>query len=356
MKTSTFIKLIALTIAVMMCAVTFTACALPGSSKAKYQEAYDKLEAGDYEAAYALFTELGDYKDAAKEAAYFRYIPTNHYVEYVSEEETDTITYTVTLNAQNLPATVVEEYGSGLKHTCAFTYNELGYVTRRECSDTEGTTTLYEATYDANGNLLHETRTDADGNVSEFDGTYNDQGQLLTVVTQNAPDYYDSYVCTYDAEGRESKGVYVYENETHVEEFTYDAQGKLLKKTWAIEGGEVYSIYDYQYDEKGRLHQILFTEDGEDGGYRKLTYNDKDQLITEHVFYTFGYEFTYNYEYDEQGSVIKMMYSHTELESGTYSDVTESSYKLVYLPFDYSEDEWQELCDSTQCWNSTHYY
>ena len=262
----------------------------------------------------------------------------------------------MTLNAQNLPATVVEEYGSGLKHTCTFTYNELGYVTRRECSDTEGTTTLYEATYDANGNLLHETRTDADGNVSEFDGTYNDQGQLLTVVTQNAPDYYDSYACTYDAEGRESKTVYVYNGETHIEESTYDAQGKLLKKTWAIEGGEVYSIYDYQYDEKGRLDKILFTEEGEDGGYRKLTYNDKDQLITEHVFYTFGYEFTYNYEYDAHGNVIKTTYSHTDLEDGTYSDVTESTYKLVYLPFDYDEDEWQELCDSTQCWNSTHYY
>ena len=355
MKKSTFTKLIALTIAVMMCAVTFTACALPGSSKAKYQEAYDKLEAGDYEAAYALFTELGDYKDAAKEAAYFRYIPTNHYVEYVSEEETDTITYTVTLNAQNLPATVVEEYGSGLKHTCTFTYNELGYVTRRECSDTEGTTTLYEATYDANGNLLHETRTDADGNVSEFDGTYNDQGQLLTVVTQNAPDYYDSYTCTYDAEGRESKFVYEYKDETIIEETTYNEAGEISKITWTTDGDgdDARTTYEYSYDEKGRLAEILFTENGEDSGFRRVTFNDKDQMITEHVFYTFGYEYTNNFEYDECGNVIRTTYTNPDSTIG--NDVTESEYKLVYIPFEYTEEEWVEICDSTQCQDLTHW-
>ena len=32
----------------------------------KYLAAFDKLDQGDYEGAYALFAELGDYKDAAK--------------------------------------------------------------------------------------------------------------------------------------------------------------------------------------------------------------------------------------------------------------------------------------------------
>lgn len=323
----------------------------------KYLKAYEMLEQKKYEEAYALFVELGDYKNAAKEAAYFRYMPISHYVEYTSEGEEETITYTVTLNDKNLLATVVEEYNTGLKHTCTFTYNEFGYVTRRECTDTESDTTLYEATYDANGNRLSETYTDEDGNVRRHDYTYNEKNQMIKDVSTDAfaSDYYSTYIATfeYDAEGREIKIVSKYENETIIEEFTYDAEGKLLKQTWAEDGVGVYSIYDYYYDEKGRPVEILFTEEGEDGGFRRVTFNDKDQMLTEHVYYTFGYEYIYNYEYDEHGNVIKAIYTNPDATVG--NDITESTYKFVYIPFEYTEQEWRDIFDATQCWDSTHW-
>ena len=372
MKTRKLIRLWAALLAMAVCASVFTACnggKDPGETieetseettqadprEEKYAEAYERLENGDYEAAYALFVELGDYKDAAKEAAYFRYMPVGHFDEYVMGEVRDAITYTVTLNDQNLPATVVEEYASGLKHTCTFTHNEFGYVTRRECSNTEGITTLYEATYDEKGNLLTEAITTGDGNVSRFDCTYNEQGQLVSVVTTNAPDYYKSYTCTYDEEGRVIHAVYVYEEDTYIEETVYDAAGNILKMTWITEDGEVDSIYDYKYDEKGRLVEVAFTENGEDGGFRRLTYNDKDQVIREHAYYSFGYEYTEDNEYDEHGNVIKVTYAQADTGDGAYNDVTVSTYKLVYLPFDFTEDEWEAICDSTQCWDSTHW-
>jgi hypothetical protein len=330
--------------------LTFAACAVSDPREEKYSEAHELLEKRDYEAAYALFTQLGDYKDAAKVAACFRYMPISHYVDYISEGDDETITYTVTLNDQNLPATVVEEYNTGLKHTCTITYNEFGLVTRRECSDTEGAKALYEATYDSKGNRLHETNTDADGAVSKFDYTYNEKDQLVRIVAVTPYEYYGSYTSTitYDAEGRESKIVYEYEDGNSIEEITYNEVGKILKQTW-YEDGEVYSIYDYYYDEKGRLRETLFTDDGEDGGFRKVTFNDKDQMLTEHVFYTFGYEYTNNYEYDEHGNVIKTTYINPDIEIG--SDVTESTYKLVYLPFEYTEEEWIAIYDATQCWD-----
>ena len=316
----------------------------------KYAEAYELLEKRDYEAAYALFVELGDYKNAAKEAENFRYMPIGHCVTYISEEDSETTyTYTVTLNDQNLPKTVVEECSTGLKHTCTFTYNEFGYVTRRECSDTEGATSLYEAVYDAKGNCLSETITDKDGNVSKFEYTYNEKGQKVKILTTNAPDYYLSYTIIYDEEGREIKVVYEYDYGNEVEEKTYNEAGKILKKTWAKEGGDVFLVYDYNYDEKGRLVEILFTEEGEDGGFRRVTFNDKDQMITEHVCYTFGYEYTNNYEYDEHGNVIKTTYINPDIEIG--SDITESTYKLVYLPFEYTEEEWEAIYDATLCWD-----
>lgn len=334
-------------------ALTLAACTKPDPREEQYAEAHALLERRDYEGAYALFTQLGDYKDAASVAACFRYMPTGHRVEYSDEEGTGTITYTVTLNDQNLPATVVEEYSTGKKHTCTFLHNAFGRVTRRECLDTEGVSTLYEATYDANGKLVSETCTDKDGNVSKFDYTYNEKGELSKIVTTNASDDYClSYTYTYDAQGREIKVAYENEDETTVEETTYNEAGKILKMTWAVEGGEVYSIYDYNYDEKGRLVEILFTEDGEDGGFRKVTLNDKDQILTEHVYYTFGYEYTNSYEYDEHGNVVKVIYTNPDGEIG--NDVTTSAYTLVYLPFEYTEKEWRELCDSTHCWDLTH--
>ena len=203
-----------------------------------YLKAFDLLEQKKYDEAYALFTQLGDYKDAAKEAAYFRYMPVRHFVDFTSEGNDETITYTVTLNDKNLLATVVEEYNTGSKHTCTFTYNEFGFVTRRECSDTEDGTALYEATYDAKGNRLSETITDMDGSVTQIDNTYNEKDQLVKAVTVSNSEYYVSSTATfeYDAEGREIKIITAYEDGTVTEEITYNEAGKILKMTWAEDG------------------------------------------------------------------------------------------------------------------------
>ena len=124
-----------------------------------------------------------------------------------------------------------------------------------------------------------------------------------------------------------------------IEETAYNESGKILKKSWSGDDGETYSVYDYKYDEKGRLVEILFTEEGEDVGFRKTTYNDKNQILTEQVCYAVGYEYTNVFEYDEQGNVIKTTYSDSDSEGRTYSDVIDSTYKLVYLPFEYSEED-----------------
>lgn len=333
-------------------ALTLAACTKADPREEKYAQAYELLENRDYEAAHSLFVELGDYKDAAKEAAYFHYMPVGHHVVCTSQDGEEIITYTVTLNDQNLPATVVEEYNTGYKHTCSYTYNERGLVIRQECSDTEGEKDVYEATFDANGNYLTETVTDKDGNVSKFDHMYNEKGQQVKVVATNNPDSYLSYTMAYDDQGREIEVVYEFEDENIIERTTYNEAGDILRKSWEVEGGEVYSIDDYHYDEKGRLVEILFTEDGEDGGYKKVTYNDKDQMITAHAVYADFYEHTNTYEYDEHGNLIKEIY--TTPSSEECDDVIESTYRLVYFPFEYTEKDWEKLFDTTQCMDVSH--
>ena len=316
----------------------------------RYEEACALLEKRDYESAYALFLDLGDYKDAQKQAEYFRYMPVSHYVECSPEEET--ITYTVTLNGSNLPETVVEEHSTGFKHTCSITYNEFGFITRRECSDTDGAKTAFEVTYDEKGNAVTEAITDKDGNVSRFDATYNEDGKVIKAVTTNAPDYYLSYTYTYDDAGREIKVVYEVEDGSCVDENVYNEEGNLLKNTWTDENGSV-TVTDYVYDEKGRLTDIIFTEDGESAGFRKATFNDEDQMVSEHIVYSVGVEYTNSYEYDEHGNQIKRTHSSKE-GTETYSEVIETEYKLVYLPFEYTEEEWMEIFDSTECVDWAH--
>jgi hypothetical protein len=147
------------------------------------------------------------------------------------------------------------------------------------------------------------------------------------------------------------KTVYEYDDGIQIEETTYNEAGKILKKSWAKDG-EIYSVDNYKYDEKGRLVEILFTEYGEDAGFRKMTYDDKDQMLTEHVLYADGYEYTCSYEYDDHGNVIKTTYDIANGEVG--DEVVESTYKLVYVPYEYSENDWMNICDSTQCWDWSH--
>ena len=354
MKARKLTRILSTVLSLAICTAVFSSCNADKREE-KYKEAYELLASRNYDAAYALFVELGDYKDAAKEAAYFRYIPAGYKVDYADGEEMGTTIYTVTLNEQNLPATVNKKYSDGFEHTCNITYNAFGHMARRECTDTDGTTTLYEATYDANGNLLNETLTDTDGSVSEFNYTYDEKNRCIKLVTTNAPDYYLSYENTYDDEGRVIRMVCEYEDGVDVEEITYNVAGDILTDIW-LNNGEVYSTYEYSYDENGRFVEMTFTRAGEDTVYRKTaSYNDKGQKTTEHGIYTDEYEYTYNYEYDENGNAIKTTYTDTDNEGNEYSDVTETAYKLVYLPYEYTEDEWGELCDATQCWDTKHY-
>ena len=100
MNTKRFIKLLALSIAAIMCTSAFTACSLGNASK--YRQAFELTEQGDYESAYALFTELGDYKDAAEEAAKFRYVPIKETAEFISPEGTRIENLVISLNENNL--------------------------------------------------------------------------------------------------------------------------------------------------------------------------------------------------------------------------------------------------------------
>jgi ketosteroid isomerase-like protein len=320
--------------------------------EAMYEEAFALIGEKDYESAYALFVELGDYKDAAQQAAYFRYIPTYHYEYYTLLGEEVIVTYSVTLNEWNLPAVVVETYVSGEINTCTYTYNDFGKVTRRECVDEEGATILYVAEYDENGNLIAETVNNAFDEVSRFEYTYNELGQCVRCDVETENDwYYNYYAITYDEEGREIKIVYAYDDSNAIEEAVYDEEGRILKTVSYSDDSEERSENLHYYDENGRLIKVVFMFAGEELGYREISYDENGNMIKDRVCYDYGYDHTNEYEYDENGNAIKSTACVTGEEE---KDYTLSEYAFVYIPRSFTEKEWDNVEESIFCYDPPH--
>ena len=77
--------------------------------EAKYNQALALIESGDYASAYALFKELGDYKDSATHLGCFYYVATAS----TYEEEGDSREVTISYNEDNLPSVIVEKCDNG---------------------------------------------------------------------------------------------------------------------------------------------------------------------------------------------------------------------------------------------------
>ena len=138
MNTNRWIKMLALLIAALMCTSALTACSLGNASK--YRQALELTEQGDYEAAYALFNELGDYKDAAEEAAKFHYIPIKETAQLISPDGTRIENLVISLNENNLPYQCIKTGENGYQHTCLYSYTAGNQLMKITCSATDGTT------------------------------------------------------------------------------------------------------------------------------------------------------------------------------------------------------------------------
>ena len=324
MKTKRFGKISAFLIAVVMCAASFTACA--GNKEAKYLEAFDKLEQRDYEAAYSLFVELGNYKDAEKEVAKFHYAPINHIDKDILEEGTETTTTTFFYDENNLISRYViesEEYGS---ETGICTYDEHGRLTSISSKSEDGFEIKREYSYAADGNLIKEITTYSDGYFYSYENSFDEDGIRTKVVFED-PEGKMPYDCIHNEDGQISKFI--------------------LKD----DGGNVVSIEEYFYDENGQNVKIDCTKNGEIDSFYDFTYNEAGHLIREyHEDKGEGEEedFSYTSEYtnDEHGNIIK---DHTKYNDNT-EWIRESSFKLVYVPFEYSEEDWKDLIDDAVIW------
>ena len=334
----------------VMCISAFTACSSADTSakdnEAKYLEAFELTEKGDYEAAYALFTELGDYKDAVKEAAKFHYAPEKYNVEYIETEGSRTETINLSYNENNLPSQCVRTSGDGYQHTCTFTYDENGRLAKISCLDTDGLTEEYDCFYDQKGNLIKTTYRYTDGVVETYEYTYNENGDQTKMVVSDTTGYYFSQENFYDADGKQINAVIISDNETYTHDYVYDADGNVMKIISKDESGNELIVDDYFYDEKGRHIKTTYIEADTITGFLEYTYNDADQILSERYEYGEDEVYTFFYTYDGNGTVVEIR----EEEIDNYVVICKAVNKLVYVPFEYSKEEWQRLIDTTKDW------
>lgn len=348
MNTKMTTKLLAFFLAAIMCALSLAACSkrtpaddsVVDEQETKYLEAYDKLERGEYTSAYELFVELGDYKDAAEEAARFRYVPVSCIGKYSGEGAMPNETTTVTLNENNLPAKCLISYDNGTQHTCTYFYNENGKLTSIFCTDPEGELEMFEAVYRADGKLEKETYRYFSGYCYTHEYTYDDQGLEIKSTASDTDGWRTVSAYSYDDNGNMIKTEVESNDNVFSREYVYDSNNRRTKVIERDADGNISCTDDYLYNEQGKLLKITCTENGEVTDITEYTYDEKGRLLSDiYRDTTDGYVHSNEYTYTADGRTEKLLVKMP----GVFEDTQDLSHKLVYVPFEYTDDEWDNI-------------
>ena len=326
-------KLIAILLA-LMCALPLTGCLKIGNSEENSNTGADVkteeidvselgpidrlIREGKYaEAWYELYmlAENGD-EDARERLLDFHIVPAKDHTSY----------YRSSISSMN-------DY----HHKFEYTYDDHGNVTSQSSGSGDISNMLdknefslkqkytMNNVYDANGRLIRQEYVfTANGNVTkEYDYTYSSDGRLLKIVFKQPRETDVVTEYTYDEAGNLIKTV-----ETSAEEVVtveYDGRGNIKKEeTVTSDGGKI--TQTYTYDERG--NKIRFEYAGGDAlWFNEYTYDDNGKLIKKVCTPTDGHIVIseYTYIYDEAGRLIKR--TRTEEAEG---EKTERVYEYIY--------------------------
>ena len=297
--------------------VVMTALCLSACNSRKYDDAFELINNGDYDAAFEIFSELGDYKNAREELENFYYVPTKIVVIAENSEKDEIGDMTVSYNENNLPSRVIVSNNTQnaiIYYSC----DEKGNIVKIVQTSPAGDKSTYEYIYDSNNNCIKTVFTDSEGNKSITDSIFDENGRVVRRASThpNTGDdtiYYNDYI--YDEIGNlikqvssNSKGN---SNDSYTD-YTYDAKGNLIKKVWNVTD-DVKEIEEYTYDENGNL-------------------------LKQEKTYISGSKSVYEYKYDEKGNLIEKNVT----DSNGEKQILELTYKLVYTKIDFSFESFLE--------------
>ena len=170
---------------------------------------------------------------------------------------------------------------------------------------------------------------------------YDEHNFPLQITFTNGDENY-IYDYDYDDKGNLLKEIYTdYDGSKSITDYTYDTNGNCIKEVYTYSDGDKY-IYDYTYDTNGNLIKEVYTRDDGAKEVSDYTYDTNGNLIKEIYTDYDGDKSIYDYTYDDHGNLIKEAYSEVEFDY-EYSLTLETEYKLVYIPVELSEEQFEEM-------------
>ena len=310
-----------------------------------YEQAFEWIKKGEYEAAYALFVKLGDYKDAKAQIANFRYVPTQNVIAFVDNGEEKSKVVTIFYGENGLPTHCTEVVNDGYTHTCTFTQNQFGQVISINCTDSEGNAESCDYIYDKNGNRVREFAVYDDGDIYIYRTYYNEDGMLTKQISQALGGFYYEEQSIYDENGRETQTIIITESETFTTVNSFDENGNRTKTVeYDLDGNEA-GVSEYFYDENGNTVKITYVTPDGYSSFLESAFDENGRKTFEH--YKDGeYTYTYRYTYDASGNCTQASYSN----SSPYESESEIVYKLVYIPDEYSAWDSAEFIETIVDW------
>lgn len=232
------------------------------------------------------------------------------YKKYISasEELTEETDYFYNRAGQLIRA---EGFGCGdwdvrVDYLREYSYDDAGNMTHEQTyQDGE---LFEEYYYDAIGNLTEEFRYYGGGYDIHTVYTYTEDGKLLSNYTERGGELYSGWDYFYDESGRIvreerftiSDGV----RKELTNTYTYDENGRCVRYDMGGFQGEC-SYEIYSYDAAGNMLSSMYTDrEGETTGYR-WTYDAQGRMLSMESV-SKGYNFKHTWTYDAQGNVETM--------------------------------------------------
>ena len=210
--------------------------------EAKYKKAFELIGDGEYQEAYDIFEELGDYKDSADHLGKFRYVLVEGFGRDVTTGEK--ITYEeYFLNENGLHEKTVRHIYEDKEVVRNCTYNEEGRLVKDVYTYEGKCITTIDFSYDKNGNLTKQISTDFEGRQRSLTYDYDKNGNLIKKTDIRHPDYGVPV-------GLGGAAIISDWNETV--EYSYDKYGNVIKETSTNTNGNVSTI-EYSYNLLGKV-------------------------------------------------------------------------------------------------------
>ena len=101
-----------------------------------------------------------------------------------------------------------------------------------------------------------------------------------------------------------------------------------------------------EYDENGNTLAINFISNGEITGSETYSYDENGKLVSKRFGAEDDYFSIIEFTYDANGNPTK----RHETYSYGLEVTTEMTFKLVYVPYEYTAEDWQYIIDTIMDW------